>query len=139
VKELETPKVTVLMSLYNEERSVAHAIQSILAQTYTDFEFLIIDDGSTDGSKAVVDSFDDPRIRLVSRPNKGLTPSLNEGIGLAHGAYIARQDADDVSMPTRLEREVALLDRRRLPLSSPIRMTSPLQRLSRISSGMALW
>jgi glycosyltransferase involved in cell wall biosynthesis len=100
------------MSLYNEERSVGYAMQSILAQTYTDFEFLIIDDGSTDGSKTVVDSFDDSRIRLVSRPNKGLTPSLNEGIELARGAYIARQDADDVSMPTRLEREVAVLDRR---------------------------
>jgi len=104
------PRVTVLMSLWNEEQHVGAAIESILAQSYSDFEFLIIDDGSTDGSRAVVEAFDDPRIRLVSRPNKGLVPSLNEGLGLARSEYVARQDADDLSLPTRLEREVALLD-----------------------------
>jgi glycosyltransferase involved in cell wall biosynthesis len=105
-----SPRVTVLMSVHNEERYVGAAVESILAQSYRDFEFLIIDDGSTDGSKAAVEAFEDPRIRLVSRENKGLTPSLNEGLELAVGEYVARQDADDVSRPTRLEQEVALLD-----------------------------
>src|SRR6185312_15181398 len=104
--------VTVVMSVFNEERHVGAAIASILQQTYSDFEFVIIDDGSTDKSRAVVESFDDPRIRFVSRPNKGLNHSLNEGLEMARGRYIARQDADDLSMPTRFEREVALLDER---------------------------
>lgn len=99
------------MSVYNAEANVAAAIESILAQTYANFEFVIIDDGSTDGSRAAIEQFDDPRIRLISRPNKGLPESLNEGIALARGRYVARQDADDSSLPTRLEREVELLER----------------------------
>jgi glycosyltransferase involved in cell wall biosynthesis len=105
-----SPRVTVLMSLYNEERHVAAAVDSVLAQTYENFEFLIIDDGSTDRSKEIVLAVDDPRIRLISRPNKGLTESLNEGLQLARGEYVARQDADDISLPTRIEKEVAFLD-----------------------------
>ena len=106
----DSPRVTILMTVYNDEHHVGAAVRSILGQTYGDFEFLVIDDGSTDGSRSVVESFDDPRIRIVSRENRGLTASLNEGLQLARGVYVARQDADDESLPTRLEREVALLD-----------------------------
>lgn len=104
------PRVTVLMSVHNEVRFVGRAIESILAQTFDDFEFLIIDDGSTDGSREVIDSFDDPRIRRMSRENRGLAASLNEGFTMARGEYVARQDADDVSLHTRLTREVEFLD-----------------------------
>jgi glycosyltransferase involved in cell wall biosynthesis len=107
-----TPSVTVLMSVYNDELHVGAAVQSILTQTFQDFEFLIIDDGSTDNSLSVIEGFVDPRIRLISRENRGLTASLNEGLQLARGRYVARQDSDDISLPQRLEREVALLDSR---------------------------
>lgn len=98
------------MSVYNGERYVFAAMRSILEQTFRDFELLVIDDGSTDNSRSIIESFHDPRIRLVSRENRGLTTSLNEGLELARGRYVARQDADDISLPHRLAREVALLD-----------------------------
>jgi len=104
------PRVTVLMGVYNGEAYLAEAIRSILQQTLSDFEFLIVDDGSTDSSRQIVESFSDPRIRLIVRPNRGLAASLREGIELARGEYVARQDADDVSLPSRLERQAALLD-----------------------------
>ncbi len=98
------PKVTVLMSVYNGERFLREAIESILNQTYKCFEFLIINDGSTDRSREIILSYNDPRIRLAdNKQNIGLTRSLNKGLGLAEGGYIARMDADDISMPERLE------------------------------------
>lgn len=106
-----SPKVTVLMPLYNGERFLREAIDSILGQTFADFEYLIIDDGSTDTSAELVASYDDPRIRLVTNDaNLGVTASLNLGIELATGEYIARMDCDDVSLPTRLAEQVAYLD-----------------------------
>jgi glycosyltransferase involved in cell wall biosynthesis len=104
------PRVSVVMSVHNDQNFIAEAITSILSQTFGDFEFIIIDDGSQDSSKAIIESFGDPRIRLISRPNKGLTLSLNEGIEAARGEYIARQDADDISLPERFEQEVDYLD-----------------------------
>jgi len=105
-----TPVVTVLLSVYNGGPYIRRAVASILAQTFGDFEFIIIDDGSTDGTAAILDAFDDPRIRRITHPvNRGLTASLNEGLALARGQYIARQDADDVSLPDRLARQVAYL------------------------------
>jgi|GEM_PF-1410615 len=104
------PRVTVVMSVYNASRFLGEAISSILAQTFQNFEFIIVDDGSEDGSRSVIESFADPRIRLISCPHRGIPASLNEGVALARGQYIARQDADDISLPTRLEREVAVLD-----------------------------
>src|SRR4051812_2946501 len=98
------------MSVYNGASRVRAAVDSILSQTFSDFELLVIDDGSIDGTRALLESYEDTRIRLVSRENQGLTRSLNEGLAIARGALIARQDADDVSLPTRLEREVRLLD-----------------------------
>ncbi len=105
------PLVSVLMPVYNAERYVAEAVESILAQTFGDFELLIIDDGSTDRSRALLGRYAarDGRIRLVSRPNKGLVATLNEGLGLARGELIARMDADDVAMPERLALQVAFL------------------------------
>ena len=105
------PRVTVLLPVYNAVRYAADALRSVLTQSFTNFEVLVLDDGSTDGSADVVGSFDDPRVRLVrAASNVGLTPTLNRGLALARGELIARQDADDVSEPTRLERQVACLD-----------------------------
>lgn len=103
------PAVTVLMSAYNTDKYIAEAIESVLAQTMPDFEFLIIDDGSTDRTLEVIQSFTDERIKLVSRPNKGLVASLNEGLQLASAALIARFDADDVCYPDRLEKQLAFM------------------------------
>lgn len=98
------------MSVYNGERYLREAVGSILNQTFADFEFIIIDDGSTDGTSAILSSYADPRIRLVHNPeNIGLTRSLNKGLTLAQGAYIARMDADDISLPNRCERQIASL------------------------------
>jgi hypothetical protein len=105
------PRVTVLMAVYNGERYLAESIDSVLKQTYADFEFLILDDGSTDRTGDIIASFADRRIRAVrNEGNIGLTKSLNKGLDLAKGEYIARQDADDVSLQERLEREVRFLD-----------------------------
>src|SRR6266702_4955815 len=85
-------------------------MDSILAQTFRDFEFLIINDGSTDDSRAIIASYDDSRIRILDNPeNIGLTRSLNRGLAEARGELIARQDADDVSHVTRLEKQVAFM------------------------------
>jgi len=87
------PKVTVLMSIYNGEKYLKEAVDSILNQTFKDFEFLIIDDGSTDRSLEILESYNDPRIIIVqNKKNIGLTRSLNKGLKLAKGKYIARQD-----------------------------------------------
>ena len=106
-----TPKVTVLLPVHNGEPFLAQAIESVLAQTFTDFEFVIVDDGSTDETPATVASFDDSRIRLLrNERNLGLVPSLNSGLEAAAGEYIARLDHDDYCRPERLERQVELLD-----------------------------
>ncbi|MBI5094602.1 MAG: glycosyltransferase family 2 protein [Candidatus Hydrogenedentes bacterium] len=102
------PAVSVVMSVYNGERYLAEAIESILGQTYRDFEFIIIDDGSTDESLKIVEGYAsrDNRIRLVSRPNRGLAAALNDGIEIARAPIIARMDADDVSLPKRFEKQM---------------------------------
>lgn len=100
------PRVTVLMSVYNGRAYLAEAVRSILDQTFDDFEFLIIDDGSTEPVEEIVSTFSDPRIRFVSQENIGLTRALNRGLALARGEYVARMDADDFSVPTRLESQV---------------------------------
>jgi len=110
---MNTPKVSVVMSVYNSERYLLEAVESILRQTFTDFEFIIVDDGSTDGTWEILTSYatEDPRIVLIrNEKNIGLTQSLNKGLVLARGEYIARQDADDVSEPERLEKQVAYLE-----------------------------
>lgn len=110
--ETDTPAVSVIMAVYNGQRYLAEAIDSILAQTFTDFEFIIIDDGSSDQSGRILSDYaaKDPRIRPFTRPNRGLTCSLNEAIRLSRGHYIARMDADDVALPNRFELQVKYLD-----------------------------
>jgi glycosyltransferase involved in cell wall biosynthesis len=104
--------VTVLMPVYNAQRYLAGALESILGQTFADFQFLIIDDGSTDNSLAILRRYarHDVRMRLISRENRGLVATLNEGIALARGEYIARMDADDIALPRRLEFQVWHMD-----------------------------
>ncbi len=107
------PMISVIMSVYNGERYLSEAIASILHQTFTNFEFIIINDASTDDTAAVLTAYadQDPRIRLVqNEQNIGLTKSLNKGLNLALGRYIARQDSDDISYPERFAQQVALLD-----------------------------
>jgi glycosyltransferase involved in cell wall biosynthesis len=98
------------MSVYNGERYLRKALESILSQTFADFEFVVIDDGSTDGTWAILTSHTDPRLRLVrNKENIGLTRSLNNGLALAQGEYTARMDADDISLPGRFERQLRFL------------------------------
>ena len=105
------PKITVLMPVYNGETYLAEAIESILNQTFADFEFLIIDDGSTDTTWNILINFHDPRIRLVkNNQNIGITKTLNKGLQLARGNYIARMDADDICFPKRLQCQKTFLD-----------------------------
>lgn len=106
------PRVTVLMPVYNAERFLHEAINSILEQSFKPFEFLIIDDGSTDRSAEIVESFRDPRIRFVRNShNMGITSTLNKGIALASCELIARMDADDISHPQRLQKQFGYMKR----------------------------
>lgn len=105
-------KLTVLMAVYNGERFLREAIESILCQTFCDYEFLIIDDGSRDGTKDIISSYQDKRIRFVqNEKNLGQMETLNLGIKLSKGQYIARLDQDDRSLPERFEKEVGIMDR----------------------------
>src|SRR5437867_1168505 len=100
------PVLTVLMPVYNASKHLREAIESILGQTFTDFEFLIIDDGSTDNSIEIIRSYNDPRIRfLVNEHNLGISATLNKGIELSSTELIARMDADDLSYPDRLQQQ----------------------------------
>lgn len=100
------------MSVYNGEEFVSKAMESILSQTFEDFELIVVDDGSRDGTAKALDEYRDDRIvRIDHEQNQGLAASLNHGLRKARGEFIARQDADDISMPNRLQEEVALLSR----------------------------
>ncbi|HOL76255.1 MAG TPA: glycosyltransferase [Candidatus Hydrogenedentes bacterium] len=105
--------VTVLMCVYNAERFLVPAVDSVLSQTFEDFEFLIIDDGSSRRSKEILKRFAalDSRIRLISRENRGFVVSLNEGLQEARGKWIMRLDHDDIATPERLEKQLAYLER----------------------------
>lgn len=108
---MNSPQVTVLMSVYNSEKYVRESVSSILAQTFTDFEFVIINDGPTDSSMDIIKSFNDERVKIVeNEENIGLTKSLNKGLDIAKGKYVARIDADDIAEPNRLELQVAELE-----------------------------
>ncbi len=102
------PVITVLMSVFNGSDTLAYGIESILAQTFADFEFLIINDGSTEPVGDILQSYKDSRIRVHTQANMGLTRALNKGLRLATTDLIARMDSDDVSLPTRLERQLAV-------------------------------
>jgi glycosyltransferase involved in cell wall biosynthesis len=102
------PEVSVLMSVYNSERWLAESIESVLNQTFTDFEFLIVNDGSTDDSRAIINRYaeQDSRIRIFDKPNTGLADSLNYGIAHAKGKWVARIDADDLCISNRLKKQM---------------------------------
>jgi hypothetical protein len=106
----DAPRVTVLMSVCDGEKHLREAVESILAQTFTDFEFLIVNDGSTDRTRDILDLYHDERLRIVHQENTGLIRALNTGLHLARGEYVARMDADDVSHPLRLEMQIEVLD-----------------------------
>jgi len=109
---MKIPAISVLMPVYNAEKYIEAAVDSIIGQTFTDFEFIIINDGSTDGTLGLLERYaeKDPRIRLISRENKGLVASLNEGIALTTTPLIARMDADDISLSSRLAIQKAYMD-----------------------------
>lgn len=105
------PKITVLMPVYNCELYIQEAIESILHQTYRDFEFLILDDASTDQTVSIIKKYKDTRIQLIEKPlNTGYTNSLNYGLTIAKGTYIARMDGDDISFPERFAKQVSYLE-----------------------------
>ena len=111
-KDIKNPKITVLMPAYNTEKYIADSIDSILSQTFEDFELLIINDGSTDKSENIILSFNDPRIRYIkNEQNMGLTKVRNLGLELVRGEYIAMLDSDDIAHSTRLAKQVNFLDK----------------------------
>lgn len=106
------PKISVIMSVYNaREEWLREAIESILNQTFSDFEFIIINDGSKNNSEEVILSYKDERIKYVKQENQGLAKSLNNGMKIAQGEFIARMDSDDISLPERFEKQVYFLNR----------------------------
>ena len=108
---MKTPKISVVMTAYNAENHIGQAIESILNQTFANFEFIIINDGSTDSTAEMISSFVDSRIQFINnKRNQGLTAMLNQGFDLAKGEYIARMDADDISLPERFAKQVAFMD-----------------------------
>ncbi len=111
VPRMLPPALSVAMSIYNNETHLALAIESVLDQTFTDFEFLILNDGSTDRSRAIIDDYAkrDRRIRAIHRENKGLIVSLNQLLDEARAPLIARMDGDDICMPQRFEKQMAFL------------------------------
>jgi GT2 family glycosyltransferase len=107
-----SPAVTVIMPVYDRERFVREAIASVLAQTFGDFELIVVDDGSTDATPAVVATIDDPRLRYVAQPHRGVAAAMNTGLRAARGRYVARLDSDDVWLPDLLATQVAVLETR---------------------------
>ena len=107
-----SPMVSVVMPVHNTAQYVREAVGSILGQSLQDFEFIMIDDGSTDGSAEILDSYQekDGRVRIFHQDNNGIAAALNKGIELARGKYVARMDSDDISLPERLAKQVALME-----------------------------
>jgi len=108
---MNTTAITVLMPVYNGETHLCEAIESVIGQTFGDFEFLIINDGSSDNSEDIIRKYKDPRIRLINNEkNLKLIQTLNKGIAISRGKYIARMDCDDICMPRRLEKQYNLME-----------------------------
>jgi glycosyltransferase involved in cell wall biosynthesis len=106
------PRISVLIGAYDNGPTLGRAIDSILAQTLADLELIVVDDGSTDDTPALVAAVGDPRVRSLPLPHMGISRSLNEGLRAARAPFVAVQDADDWSLPERLERQVAVLEER---------------------------
>jgi glycosyltransferase involved in cell wall biosynthesis len=109
---MASPLVSVVLPVHDGERFLAEAVESVLSQTLRDLELVVVDDGSTDGTQDVLSAYRDSRMRVVAQPHRGLVGALTAGIAAASASYVARMDADDVSEPRRLERQVELLERR---------------------------
>lgn len=107
---MNAPHVSVLMSVYNGQHFIKRSVIGILAQTYSNFELILIDDGSTDGTAELVNSIQDDRIRFYQQANMGLTKTLNKALSLARGRLIARHDADDFSIVTRFMRQIEFME-----------------------------
>lgn len=114
----KVPVISVIMPVYNAEKYLGEAIQSILDQTFRDLEFIIINDGSTDKSLNIINGYarKDDRVVVIDRENRGIVATLNEGIESAKGKYIARMDADDISLPIRLEKQLELMGKENLDI-----------------------
>ena len=105
------PSISVLMPAYNAQAFIRQSVQSVLGQTFEDFELIVVNDGSTDDTASILAAIDDPRLRIIDNPrNLGIVGTLNHGLQNARGHYIARQDADDFSLPQRFARQKAFLD-----------------------------
>lgn len=102
-------KISVVIPLYNKERTIVQTIESVINQTFTDFEIVVVNDGSTDKSASLVAGLDDPRVRLINQENGGVSKARNTGIKEAKGKYIAFLDGDDCWMPNHLEEIVSLI------------------------------
>jgi len=111
MKKIQSPSISVVLPVFNAEQYLAQAIESILNQTYINYELIIIDDGSTDTSHeiAIKSKEKDSRVRVLAQPNMGISKTLNRGIDLARGEWVARMDADDVALPDRFEKQIAKL------------------------------
>lgn len=105
-----SPRISVVMSVYNGERWLREAVESVLGQPLGDLELLVIDDGSTDGTAGILAGYRDARLAVIRQPRAGLTVSLNRGIRRTQASLVARLDADDVALPERFARQVAFLD-----------------------------
>ncbi|WP_343704632.1 glycosyltransferase [Chitinophaga sp.] len=106
----ETPAISVILPVYNSAAYLAATMESILSQTFGNFELIVINDGSTDNSASIIRSFTDSRIRYLEQPNSGLVATLNRGIAEARGQYLARMDGDDICLPQRFAKQAAWLD-----------------------------
>ena len=105
------PLISVILPVYNAEKYLRESIDSILNQTYTNFQLIIINDGSTDDSENIILSYDDSRISYIKKKNSGISETLVQGIQLSKGKYIARMDADDIAFPTRFLKQVSFLEK----------------------------
>ncbi len=109
---MKTPRVSVVMPVFNGERYLREAIDSILTQTYKDFEFIIVNDGSTDNSESIIQAYDDPRIvYLKNEQNSKICVTLNKGLYAARGEYIVRMDCDDISLSDRIAQQTSFMDK----------------------------
>lgn len=111
MKSNNSPFISVLLPVYNAGKFLHESIESILNQTFSDFELIIINDGSKDNSKEIINSFKDTRIVFIDQENIGLAASLNKGLGLAKGKFIVRQDNDDISLPQRFEKQLIYFEK----------------------------
>jgi glycosyltransferase involved in cell wall biosynthesis len=118
-----TFQLSVIMPVFNAEKYLKDSIKSILNQTYKNFEFIIINDGSTDKSIEIIKSFDDQRIKLINQKNAGIVSSLNIGLKVASGKFIARMDADDISLSERFEKQLQCMDSKNLDICGGNYMT----------------